>query len=182
MFGPLVRGKVVTLRPPVPDDQAHWLEWLADMEVTRYLLRRNVPAAHEEDEWFKRTAEDKNGVYWSIEVEGTHVGGSGIHDIDWVNAHAMTGTAIGDKRFWRRGVGSESMALRTRYAFRELNLHKLRSSAFLANEGSKRSLLKAGYRQIGVAREEIFREGRWHDLWLCEVLREDWEKQHPGEQ
>jgi RimJ/RimL family protein N-acetyltransferase len=38
-------------------------------------------------------------------------------------------------------------------------------------------LQKAGYRQIGIEREESWRDGQWHDHWLCEVLRSDWEKQ-----
>lgn len=68
------------------------------------------------------------------------------------------------------------MRLRTGYAFRELNLHKLVSGAFMENEPSKRALRKAGYREVGIQREQNFRNGRWHDRWLCEVLRADWEK------
>ena len=70
------------------------------------------------------------------------------------------------------------MALRTEYAFRQLNLHKLSSGAFMENEPSKRALQKAGYREVGVAREGFWRDGAWHDHWECEILRSDWEKQH----
>jgi len=65
--------------------------------------------------------------------------------------------------------------MRTRFAFRELNLHKIRTRTFMQNEGSKRALEKAGYRQCGVLREEFYRDGRWHDVWMGEVLRADWE-------
>jgi ribosomal-protein-alanine N-acetyltransferase len=181
MFGPLIRGKLVTLRPPPPEIVPLWIQWVSDLEVTRFIVRRNVPALHEEEDWYKRAAEDRNGVIWAIEVEGTVAGTTGIHQIDWLNGHATTGTVIGEKRFWRRGVASETMALRTRFAFRELNLHKLKSGAFEENEPSKRALMKTGYREIGIHREEFFREGRWHDLWLCELLREDWERAHAGD-
>ena len=43
-------------------------------------------------------------------------------------------------------------------------------------EASKRALQKAGYRQSGTQHEEMYRDGRWHDIWMGEVLREDWEK------
>jgi RimJ/RimL family protein N-acetyltransferase len=46
----------------------------------------------------------------------------------------------------------------------------------MENEGSKRALQKAGYRQSGVLREEFYRDGRWHDVWMGEVLRDDWER------
>ena len=68
------------------------------------------------------------------------------------------------------------MTLRTAFCFRELNLHKIRTRAFMENEASKRALQKAGYRESGIQREEFYREGRWHDCWMGEVLREDWEK------
>jgi hypothetical protein len=70
------------------------------------------------------------------------------------------------------------MTLRTEYAFRHLNLHKLKSGAIMDNEPSKRALQRAGYRQVGVEREESWRDGRWRDHWLCEVLRDDWEREH----
>jgi RimJ/RimL family protein N-acetyltransferase len=45
--------------------------------------------------------------------------------------------------------------------------------------------MKAGYAQSGVQREEAFRDGRYHDIWCGEVLREDWERAQregpPGE-
>jgi RimJ/RimL family protein N-acetyltransferase len=68
------------------------------------------------------------------------------------------------------------MRLRTDYGFRQLNLHKLSSGAFMENEPSKRALLTAGYTETGVERQHYYREGRWHDHWTCEVLRDDWEK------
>ena len=40
----------------------------------------------------------------------------------------------------------------------------------------KRALLAAGYREIGIRRQEHFRDGAWHDVWLGELLREDWER------
>jgi RimJ/RimL family protein N-acetyltransferase len=83
---------------------------------------------------------------------------------------------IGDKSMWRTGIASEAMKLRTAFCFRELNLHKIRTRAFKENEASKHALQKAGYRESGIQREEMFRDGRWHDIWMGEVLRDDWER------
>lgn len=178
MFGPVLQGSRVTLRPPDDSDPPRYVEWFADMEATRYLGVRSAMALFQEEEFFKQVGESKTDVLWTIEAEGRAIGVTGIHGIDWQNSHAMTGTNIGDKTAWRKGYGSETMALRTEYAFRWLNLHKLTSSALDDNAPSKRALVKAGYREIGKHREHIYRDGRWHDLWLCEVLRSDWEAMH----
>ena len=180
MFGPVLKGAKVVLRPPDASDPARFIAWLADPEVTRYLGVRFPLSLLAEEETIKRMGDDRNTVWWVVEAEGRAIGGTGIHQIDWVDRNGTTGTVIGDKAAWRKGYGSEAMLMRTEYAFRQLDLHKLKSSAFMENEPSKHALAKAGYRQIGVQREDIWRDGKWHDHWLCEVLRSDWEREHPS--
>ena len=180
MYGPVLRGRKVSLRPPDESDAQRFIDWFADQEVTRYLATQFPLHLEAEKEALKKLGEAKDTVWWVIEAEGKAIGGIGIHGIDWVNSRGHTGIVIGDKACWRKGYASEAMALRTEYAFRQLNLHKLNSSTFLENEGSRRALMKSGYREIGIQKEHLWRDGQWHDHWLCEVLRSEWEKQHTG--
>ena len=166
MFGPILRGSRVTLRPPRKEDLETYLAWFADPEVTRYQPRSTPFSPAQEEAWFTKTGEDPNSVVWAIEVDGKAVG--------------TTGITIGEKSLWRQGLASEAMALRTRYAFRELNLHKLKTQAYIENEGSRRALAKTGYTQAGIQRQEFYKDGRWHDVWEGELLREDWEKAQPA--
>jgi RimJ/RimL family protein N-acetyltransferase len=179
MFGPVLRGPRVMMRPPTEDDVPHFLRWLADTEVTKYLgFWNTVPSLEQEKDWIKKAAEDRNSVVWTIELEGAPIGNSSIRNIDWKNQNGETGTLIGELSRWGKGLGTESMRLRTAYAFNELNLVKLHSGAFMENEASKRAQLAAGYRQAGILRKHVFTLGRWHDLWMSELLREDWERTH----
>ena len=176
MFGPYLRGAHVTLRPADDSDPPRFVPWFADMEVTRYLGRPSAVALYQEVDFFKRVGESKTDVFWMIETEGEAIGAAGIHAINWRNAHGTTGIVIGVKSYWGKGLASEAMQLRTRYAFRELNLRKLMTEVFVENAASKRALEKAGYRTVGIRREHFFTRGRHHDIWLGEVLRDDWEK------
>jgi [ribosomal protein S5]-alanine N-acetyltransferase len=152
------------------------ITWFEDMEVTRFLASRNPPNLEFEKEWLDKMARDPDQVYWIIEHEGRAVGGTGIHAIDWKHGSGTTGTVIGDKKVWGKGLGRELMQLRARYAFTELPLRKLRSGYFEGNEASGRAQAAAGYRVVGRRREEVFAGGRWLDLILTEVMRSDWEK------
>ena len=176
VFGPVLEGTKVTLRPADDADPPRFVDWFADPEVTRYLGRAMAVALYEEVEFLKRVGDSKDDVFWMIDAAGRTIGATGIHRIDRLHARGVTGTVIGDKTAWRQGFGGEAMALRTEYAFRQLNLHKLSSGAFLENEPSKRALMKAGYREVGIEREHFFRDGRWHDHWMAEVLRAEWER------
>lgn len=168
----------MTLRPPRESDLPRFVEWLSDREVTRFLGQgARAFALVQEEEWHKRVGESKDDVVWAIAIEDDRtIGVIGIHRIDWIHAHAITGILIGDKKEWRKGYATEAMALRTDYAFAQLNLHKLSTQVFMDNEASRHALRRSGYRQIGTQREELWQGGRWHDAWLAEVLRADWER------
>jgi RimJ/RimL family protein N-acetyltransferase len=77
---------------------------------------------------------------------------------------------------WGKGIGRETMLLRTGYAFTQLPLRKLKSSYFAGNEASGRAQAAAGYGEVGRHRADRFVDGRWVDEILTEVMREDWLK------
>ena len=180
MLGPVLRGKLVTLRPARDEDAERFVAWFADMEVTRYLGHRMAAALYQEQEYLKKIGESQKDVFWMIDAEGKTIGATGIHNIDWLAAHAITGIIIGEKDCWGKGYATETMALRTRYAFRELNLHKVMTEVNAENSASRRALEKNGYRTVGVHREHDFIRGHWHDRWLGEVLRSEWELLQKG--
>src|SRR3954451_22114353 len=176
MFGPVLRGERVTLRPADDADPPRFVPWFADMEVTRFLGRRQAVALYQETQFLKSIGESKNDVFWMIDADGETVGATGIHAIDWPNAHATTGIVIGAKHKWRSGIATAVMRLRTAYAFDELNLRKLMTEVFVENVASRRALEKNGYQTAGTHKQHFFTRGRWHDVWLGEVLREEWER------
>jgi RimJ/RimL family protein N-acetyltransferase len=125
-------------------------------------------------EWFDRTARSAEDIVWAVFAGERLIGTTGIHRIDWPNRRALTGNLIGEKTEWNKGYGSEVVRLRTRFAFTEMGLEKLTTKVFTENVGSRRALEKAGYRQCGLARRDEWRHGKWHDMWLAEVLRDEW--------
>lgn len=176
MYGPVIQGKFVRLRPPRPEDASVMITWFEDVEVTRFLLVRHPPSIDMEKEWLDRMARSPDEVVWVIEHKALAVGTTALHLIDWKNGSATTGTVIGDKTAWANGLGRELMQLRTRYAFTQLPLRKLKSGFLDGNEASARAQAASGYREIGRYHADMFIDGKWRDHVLTEVLRGDWEK------
>jgi RimJ/RimL family protein N-acetyltransferase len=176
MYGPVLEGKLVRLRPPRPEDLAAITTWFDDLEVTRFILLRNPPSSEMEKEFLDRMARDQDTVYWIVEHEGRAVGGTSIGAIDWKNGFGTTGTVIADKTVWGRGLGREVMQLRAAYAFTQLPLRKLKSGYFEGNEASARAQKAAGYKEVGRWHGDRFIDGRWVDHVLTELTREYWEK------
>jgi RimJ/RimL family protein N-acetyltransferase len=153
------------------------MRWFAEPELTNYMIVRNPPSLEQEEEWLAHMARSEHDVVWAIVLRdtGTLIGNTGLHRIDWRHRHAHSGIIIGEPSQWGKGYATEAMRLRTAYAFRELGLEKVLSSVYSGNEASRRALEKAGYRQCGLLRRNRYFNGEWHDEWLGEVLREEWE-------
>jgi RimJ/RimL family protein N-acetyltransferase len=180
MYGPVIRGKLVTLRPPRIDEASLMVSWFEDMEVSRFLKRRYPPSIEAEKEWIEDMGKASDDVIWAVQLRDQLIGVTGIHGIDWPKQRGTTGMLIGDKAAWGRGVASEVMGLRTRFAFTQMPLRKLNSTYIEGNIASWRAQEKAGYREVGRRREQEFRDGAWLDEVLTEVLRSDWLAANPG--
>src|SRR5579884_1512655 len=174
MLGPILHGEKLTLAPATADDLPLFCAWFANMEVTRYLIMRFPPSLGMEEEWFKRVSSANDTVYWVMKVDDRTVGSSALHEIDWTNRSATTGTLIGDPADWGKGYASEATRLRTAFAFDELGLERLETESFADNLGMHRALMRSGYRELGRRRHARYAGGRWHDTVIFELLREDW--------
>jgi [ribosomal protein S5]-alanine N-acetyltransferase len=180
MYGPYIEGPRITLAPPAAAYAEDYLRWFADPQVTRYLLVRNPPSLEQEREFLAHRASDPSAIFWAILLGERHIGATGIEAIDWRNRNARTGIVIGERDCWGQGYATEAMRLRTAYAFDELGLESLTTQVFAPNEASRRALLRAGYREVGWLRRHVYLEGAFHDVWLAEVLREEWRQAQGG--
>jgi ribosomal-protein-alanine N-acetyltransferase len=175
VLGPILRGEHISLEPLRIEDIDLFCSWFADTELTRFLLKRFVPSYEREEEWLRGAASDRNTVHWGIVRDGRTIGTTALHNIDWINRHATTGTIIGDRSVWGRGYGSESVRLRTGYAFGELGLERLETQSAADNIGMHRALERSGYQRIATRRRYMYSGGAWHDTYIFELLREEWE-------
>ncbi|MGC9781430.1 MAG: GNAT family N-acetyltransferase [Candidatus Heimdallarchaeota archaeon] len=47
---------------------------------------------------------------------------------------------------------------------------------YVRNTRAIKTYLKAGFKEIGLRREARFREGKYHDVLLMDILRKEWKK------
>jgi RimJ/RimL family protein N-acetyltransferase len=150
--------------------------WFNALEVTRFIQLRHPPSADAEREFLERAARDPDTVFWAVEHDGLLVGATSIVAIDWKHGCGTTGTVIGEKAAWGKGVARELMRLRADYAFTQLPLRKLKSGYIEGNHASARAQKSAGYREVGRWHKDRFIDGKWHDHILTELQRDDWER------
>jgi len=179
MYGPVMVGERVRLEPPRLEYAPTYIRWFADRAVTRYLMVRYPNSLKQQEEWLEQMAASQDDVLWAMAraVDGGLIGNVGFHRISWRHHHGELGYVIGERDQWGKGCATEAVKLATEYAFLELGFEKVFATVIVGNEASRRALERNGYRRCALFRRDRYLEGRWHDLWVGEILREEWDLQ-----
>ncbi len=101
----------------------------------------------------------------------TLLGSIGL-EIASVHRHARLGYWLGVP-YWNRGYCTEAVRTVLDYGFTRLNLHRIYGPHFLGNPASGRVLQKVGMRYEGRMREHYVRFGRFVDVELYAILKQD---------
>jgi diamine N-acetyltransferase len=179
-------GDHIRLRAIEREDIPTFVRWLNDPEVC-HGLSIFAPMSHaEEERWFEtrlgRTDEYVFAVEALVETEArwVHIGNAGLDGIDWKNRDCIFGIMLGEKAYWNRGFGTETTILMLRFAFGELNLHRVELEVFDFNKPAIRAYEKAGFRLEGTRREARFRDGRYHDALIMACLQSEFGPAKPA--
>ena len=171
----MIAGEHVILRAFEREDAERCYRWMNDPNIVRTLKSRYPIAFSNELEWLERAMHPTpTERHFAIERKDdrSHIGNASIHDIDWVSRNAWFGLFIGEPTAWNRGFGGDAIGTLMRFAFDEMNLHKLRINVFDYNDRAKHVLDNLGFKVEGTLARDFYREGTWHDIQILSVFRD----------
>jgi RimJ/RimL family protein N-acetyltransferase len=99
-----------------------------------------------------------------------------VFDILWSHGTARLQLGIGDADDRRQGHGTVALNLILRYAFDELNLHRLSATTFEYNTAALNFLQRAGFAIEVRRRQAVNRDGRRWDVIMLGLLRDEWKR------
>ncbi len=173
-------GKIVRLRAYRKDDIPRVLEYINDSDVKKNLVT-GAPfplRLEDEEKFYENISASKDAYSFAIETiaDSRHIGGCGIGFVDWKNRFGDVGIYIGAEHYRGKGYGTDAMRILMQFVFTEMNLNKIRLSVFDFNQRGIKSYSKCGFKQESIRRQEMFREGKYHDVIMMGILRSEWEK------
>ena len=115
--------------------------------------------------------ENKARIY-TIYEENQLIGTVDIHNIDTQNHTGEIGYWL-SQHVTGQGVMTKVVRLLCDLAFNDLLLNRLEIRAQKENKASQRVAEKVGFRFIGEAREEIYRQGDYVTIYHYELLKRD---------
>ncbi len=173
------------------DDLPTFLNWINDPEVRQGIGIYLPFSMADEEDWFegmrKHPANEHN---LAIEVRLTSeqagkpvmdeseeswkmIGSCGFFNLDGRNRSSEFGITIGDKSYWNKGFGTEAVRLLVQHGFNTLNLNRIYLRVLENNLRAIRAYEKAGFTHEGRQRQAEFRDGKYIDLLVMSILKDE---------
>lgn len=152
-----------------------YLNWMRDEETVQFLESRWTAYSIEDLRAYVKQMNDSSkdflfGIY--LKENDKHIGNIKIGEINQIHKFGDIGLIIGNKQLWGKGYGTEAIKLATDYAFRELNLNKLKAGVYANNIGSYNAFIKAGYSEVGRYKNHRFHKDKFVDEILVEKCKD----------
>ena len=170
----LIRGKKVVIRNKRVEDAIDDYAWRTDEELASLDAPRPISMSYDA---FLRYARDElvysapSSKRLAIDtLDGRHIGNCMYYDIDDRRGQAELGIMIGDRDYWGKGYGTDSVDALLRHIFATTSLERIYLHTLEWNSRARRSFSKSGFRDV-----KSVRRGGLHFV-LMEVRRKDWER------
>jgi [ribosomal protein S5]-alanine N-acetyltransferase len=121
--------------------------------------------------------EYKRGMYWFVRRSNDQklLGTACIVNMDYSRKSLEWGYGI-DPKYWGNGYILQIQELLKDYVFSKLNFNRIYGNTFTTNKRAISSLLSAGMKEEGIARQYYFKDGKYVDSWMYAMVREDYLK------
>ncbi len=148
------------------------LDWRAQPEIAKFMLTEIDYDIKKQYVWFNKISGDKNVAYWIIEYFGMPIGLINLADIDYVVKKCNAGFYIGDVRY--RQLAAMILPYFYNLVFKKLNFNKIYGEVLSSNKNILNIHLRQGYRLVGTFKDHQIKQGRYIDVHLIELMKEDW--------
>ncbi len=176
-----IGDKVRLAAPDADKDVEIESKWTLDLDYLRainvrpaYPLNLRLMKKHYEEQ--QKEAEKRNLFWWTVRLRSDDrlIGWIKFEHLNWPHGTATLEMAIGAPADRNQGYGGDVMKLALRYAFNEINLHRVGVYVPGYNAGALRFFARFGFVEEVRRREALLLHGqRYDDVWLG-LLRHEW--------
>jgi len=169
-----ISGGKVILRPLERQDLGRSLQWLTDPLVNKYLSQNFRDLTWEQEEkWFDYIQDSHRDMVFAIldrEAE-LHIGNCALHKIDTIKGRCELGIVIGEKEYWDKGYGTDSVKALVGFALADLELSRIKLNVYTYNHRAIKAYSKCGFGLIRVLKRNHLYNGKYWDTLIMEYTK-----------
>jgi len=180
----VARGRHVHLRTFTPGDLVHLARWADDAVLGRMvgseLLQLYKDVYENDPSFFDAVLTDTTQIVLIAMANAGFsdpIGFVRLFNIHQSEGYAGIETVLGDWRAARRGFGVQASRLMGYYGVDTLGLRRLEAKAYEYNALSINTLRRNGFTHEGTLRKATLRDGRYWDIMIFGILRDEIEEQ-----
>ncbi|MCK9282477.1 MAG: GNAT family N-acetyltransferase, partial [Melioribacteraceae bacterium] len=113
----------------------------------------------------------KRKRYWE-----QHIGNISLQRINWIYRSAEFAIIIGEKDYWKSGIGFEALTILFKHGFDKLNLHRIWTGTASSNEGMNKLCMKLGMTLEGIFYDGIFLNGKYRNINCYSIMEDHWKQ------
>ncbi len=180
----LLRGEKIRLTAIESRDLAAMSSWWEDTDFLRNY--DTSPAFPKTEDQLSRMVSDEqsspNGYYFGIRplADDLLIGVLELSGIQWPHHTTYIGIGIGDRAYRGQGMGQDAMEVGLRFAFQEINMHRVWLTVIGYNARAIALYERLGFVREGAYREHVERDGSRYDMFVYGLLRREWLNSSPS--
>jgi len=166
------------LRQIQPEDAEALFATFSDEEAMRFYghePHQSLDETRQSIEQMQARYARREAIRWGITLKGRDrvIGSCSFHHFDTGFHRAETGYEL-NRAFWGQGLMTEAMSAVLTYGFDLLGLHRIEAIIDIANEPSKKLLLRLGFTYEGNLRQRYAFRDHFEDEHYFGLLKHEW--------
>lgn len=170
---PILHTERLILREIIAPDIDKVFEGLSHPDVIKHygVSFTSIEGCREQMDWYAGMIKNDTGRCWAICSKDNSAFYGVITLPFWEKQHrkAEMGYWLLPS-FWKKGIATEAASAVIKYAFEEMNLHRIKAESEDDNPGSIATLKKLGFVYEGTQKECEIKEGRFLNLEIYALL------------
>ncbi len=162
------------LRPIVADDMENIYKGLSHPDVIKYygVSYHSLAATQEQMDWYAQLENNKTGAWFAIVSPDNQIfyGAAGLNNLQAQHKKAELGFWLLPE-YWGKGIVPEVVPAICKYAFEELQLHRIEALIETLNTNSKTVMRKLGFVYEGCMQDCEIKNGEFISLDIYALIR-----------
>jgi len=170
----MLKTERLYLRPMSEEDAQFIVDMRNNSKILNSLFSYRMITVEEHLNWYKNNFNNDNRIDLMVckKDDNKLIGTVNLANIDYKNQKAEFGIMIAES-FWNKGYAYESSQIFIDYSFNQFNLNKIYLEVLKENDAAINLYQKLGFREEGILRENIFKNGKFKDVLIMSSFRDD---------